>query len=728
MGIEELSIGGMSCAACAALITKNLSEMDGVTEVNVNYASEKAYLRIDPSVVSLENVEEKISQLGYTVLSETAEENQLTIKKSDDMLKRKVFISLALTVPVVAISMVPLFAFPGWEWFVFLLSTPVVWWGGINFHKKAFRGLLQKTVSMDTLISLGSSVAWFYSTIILLTKETTEQHSLFGSTDGNYIYFETSAVIVAFLLLGKFFESKAKKRSSLALMELTSQQKNYVRMFDGSTKQAKFLQQGDVFQVLAGDRIPVDGKIQEGQGLVDISHVTGEPIPKEVSQGSFVPGGAINVNAPIWVEAERVGEDSTLNKISSLVVEAQKNKSSIELFVDKIVKIFVPVVLAIACISFLVWFLITGEAGTALNVFVAVLIIACPCALGLATPTAIIVGVGRGSKEGILIGGGPSIEKATRINKVVFDKTGTLTKGKLSIVEIIVFSSETDELVGIAKALASHSSHPMSLPITKMVSAARIPEASNIKERSGMGVEAIIDGTPVKFGSPRWFKNTPDVVTKTIHEQQEKGFSVVAVGWPQEHVGTPTIQGLFTLVDVVDEGAAKTVQILKRMKVDSVVLSGDSQKTTQHVCTQIGITEFLGGCTPEDKLNYVQQRQKEGDTVAMVGDGINDTPALAAADLSIAVGNATGAAIQTADIVIMGEGTAQIAGSLQLARKISSTIKSNLFWAFAYNIVAIPLAATGVLTPMIAAAAMSASSVFVLFNSLKLRKWQAKYL
>ncbi len=694
----ELPIEGMTCAACAARIGRGLSDLDGVEEANVNYATARAVVSYDPDAVDLAAFSTTIQKLGYAVAADgDASEEQLA------ELGRRLVAAVVLSVPTVAISMVSALQFGGWEWVVAALATPVVWWVGWPFHRTALRNLRHGSTTMDTLVSMGTGAAWAWSAVALL------------AVDG-HVYFETAAVIVTLILLGRWFEARAKRRSGDAIRALAGLGASTARLEDGTTIDVDDLRVGMRLVVRPGEKVPVDGMVVDGASSVDASMITGEPVPVVVGVGDEVIGATINGNGSLTVEAVRVGGDTKLAQIMRLVNEAQASTAPVQRLADRVSAVFVPTALGIAGVTLIGWLVAGRPASEAFTAAVAVLIIACPCALGLATPTAIMVGTGRGASLGVIIKGGEVLEATRQVNHLVVDKTGTVTEGRMELVSVTAaLGTDRSEVLQRAASVESRSEHPVGEAI--VAAAPDIQPVSGFQNLPGLGVRATIDSVEVVVGRIQLFDEVHEDLLAAMTEAEDTGGTAVLAGWDG------TARGVLVVADRIRPTSAEAVAAFRDLGLDVTLLTGDNARTAQAVASAVGIDRVVAEVMPEDKDAEIQRLQAEGQVVAMVGDGINDAPALARSDLGIAVGTGTDVAIETSDLTIVSGDLRAVADAIALSRQTLATIKGNLFWAFAYNTAAIPLAALGILNPMIAAGAMGFSSVFVVTNSLRLRRF-----
>jgi Cu+-exporting ATPase len=735
----DLPVEGMTCAACATRIGKGLGKLDGVERADVNLAAARATVVFDPELVDPTALTAKIESLGYTVPEhDRHDEAEAAYAK---VLGRRLLVAAVLTVPTLLISMVPPLMFDGWQWVAFVLATPVVFYSGWGFHRAALVNLRHGTATMDTLVSMGTLAAWTWSTVALLflgaadTGESAMSGMSGSSGSGAHVYFETAGVIITLILLGKWFEARARRRSGDALRKLAELGAKTARLVDGTEIPLASLEVGDRFVVRPGEKVATDGVIVEGHSAVDVSMLTGEPVPVEVGPGDEVIGATVNANGHLVVEATRVGADTALAQIVTLVEEAQGSKAPIQRLADQIAGIFVPTVLVIAVLTVGTW-LVTGHSvEDAFTAAVAVLIIACPCALGLATPTAIMVGTGRGAQLGIIIKGGEVLEQTRRVDVAVVDKTGTITEGRMELVATtVVEGTDAGTLLRLAAAVEARSEHPIAAAVVAGADAVRpgdaaATEVDGFENLPGRGVVATVHtdaGVPFRVGVGRrsLFAEVPDTVEQAATAAELDGRTAVIAGWADHDGGPLVARGALVVADRLKATSAEAVADLHRLGLQVVMLTGDNARTADAVGREVGVDRVLAEVLPGDKVAEVRRLQEEGHTVAMVGDGINDAPALAQADLGIAIGTGTDVAIEASDLTIVSGDLRAAADAIALSRRTLATIKGNLFWAFAYNVAAIPLAALGVLNPMIAAGTMGFSSVFVVTNSLRLRRFR----
>ena len=706
-----LVVQGMTCAASATRIERKLNKLDGV-EAAVNFATETTAVSFDGSRVALADLVRAVEAAGYgaTSSAEVADEDATRARPV------RLVVALALTAPVVLLAMVPPLQFADWQWVAGALATPVVFWCGFGFHRSALLNARQRAATMDTLVSLGTLAAWTWSAVVLIA-------ALHADT-----YFEVAAVITALILLGRFFEARARRRSGAAiraLLELGAKDARVLRDGQEVTIPVSELVVGDLFVVRPGEKIATDGIVEDGLSAIDQSMLTGEPVPVEVGPGAVVAGATINSSGRIVVRARKLGADTALAQIARLVAEAQAGKAEVQRLADRVSAVFVPIVLVIATATVLGWLALGGSAAAAFTAAVAVLIIACPCAMGLATPTALLVGTGRGAQLGILIKGPGVLEQTRKVTTIVLDKTGTVTEGRVRLIAVEPVGQATREhVLRLAAAAESGSEHPLAQAI---VAAARselgtVPTAKAFRSQAGLGVEAHVEGTAVVVGRPAFLEQlgiSLNGAGSWRAQQEEQGHTIVAIGWDGE------LQGLVALADTIKPSSAEAVRDLRALGLEPVLLTGDNERAARAIADQVGIEKVLSEVLPAEKAAEVRRLQREGEVVAMVGDGVNDAPALAQADLGLAIGTGTDVAIQASDLTLVSGDLRAAANAIRLSRRTLATIKGNLFWAFAYNVAAIPLAIAGILSPMIAAAAMAFSSVFVVSNSLRLRRFSS---
>jgi Cu+-exporting ATPase len=733
----DLEITGMTCASCANRIERKLNKLDGVS-ASVNYATERAHVTFaDP--VTPDDLLATVSAAGYAATLprlESADTGGLD-PASDadhdaglDALRRRLLVSAVLTLPVVAVGMVPAWQFDGWQWVSLVLATPVVVWGAWPFHRAAAVNLRHGATTMDTLVSVGVLAAYCWSLVALLfghagTIGMTHGFELgLERSDGlDQVYFEAATAVTTFLLAGRWFERRSKRRAGEALRALmTLGAKDVAVLRDGRETRVPVgaLEVGDVFVVRPGETVATDGVVESGSSALDASVLTGETVPTEVGPGDGVVGGTVNTSGRLVVRAARVGADTQLARMARLVEEAQQGKTRAQRLADRISGVFVPVVIALAALTLVGWLVAAEGAATAFTAAVSVLIIACPCALGLATPTALMVGTGRGAQLGVLIRGPEVLESTRRIDTVVLDKTGTVTAGELALLDVVAADGEsTDDVRRLAGALEAGSEHPIARAVA---GDGPHPEVEGFANREGLGVRGRVEGHDVVVGRPELLVEVgfdlPSGVADAVGAARATGRTAVVVGWDGR------ARGVLTVADTVKPTSAEAVRRLRELGLEPVLLTGDHQLVAEAVAREVGIERVVAGVLPEGKVAVVRELQAEGRAVAMVGDGVNDAAALATADLGIAMGTGTDAAIAAADLTLVRGDLRVAADAVRLSRRTLGTIRGNLFWAFAYNVAALPVAAAGLLTPMVAGGAMALSSVFVVANSLRLRSFR----
>lgn len=726
----DLDIGGMTCASCAARVEKKLNRMPGVT-ATVNYATEKAHVNL-PEGTSVDDAIATIEATGYTAQQPIAEVEPSAEPETREVrdLRQRVTVSAILTIPVVAMAMIPFLQFDYWQWLSLTLAAPVIVWGALPFHRAAWTNLRHGAATMDTLVSMGVGAAFLWSLYALFFGGAGEPgmrmpfHLLPTQGAGtSEIYLEVAAAVTTFILLGRYFEVRAKSRSSQALKALLSLgAKDVAVIRNGGELRIGIhdLAVGDEFIVRPGEKIATDGQVVDGQSAVDTSLLTGEPMPVEVGPGDAVVGAGLNTSGRLVVRATRVGADTHLARIAKLVEEAQTQKAPVQRLADRVSSVFVPIVIVLAVATVVGWSVAGAGLAFAFTAGVAVLIIACPCALGLATPTALLVGTGRGAQLGIVIRGPEILESTRHVDSIILDKTGTLTEGRMSVVDVLIQPGHS-KVVELAAAVEAASEHPVGQAI--VASANEVPPVESFSSTQGQGVQGIVDGAAVITGRPSWLVeqwsvSLPPAASQWIEDQRQLGRTVVAVAIDGSFAG-----GL-AIADAIKETSARAVAGMKDLGIEPMLVTGDNIHSAQLVAQQLGIGDVIADVFPEDKIAVVRDLQSQGKRVAMVGDGVNDAAALAQADLGMAMGSGSDVAIEASDITLVRSDPRSIVDAIRLSRRTLATIKGNLFWAFAYNIAAIPLAMAGLLNPMIAGAAMAFSSVFVVTNSLRLRTFQ----
>ncbi len=732
----DLQIEGMTCASCAMRIEKKLNRLPGV-QATVNYATEKAHVVLPPDI-SIEDAIATVEATGYHARAPQADPER--VEGSDPelaALRQRLLVSTILTVPVVLMAMVPLLQFTYWQWASLALASPVVVWGALPFHRAALTNLRHGAATMDTLISVGVSAAYLWSLYALFLGGAGEAGMTMsftllphGSGSTPEIYLEVASAVTVFILLGRYLEARAKVRSSEALRLLAALgAKDVAVLRDGVETRipVEELAVGDVFVVRPGEKIATDGVVVDGASAVDASLVTGEPVPVEVSVGDDVVGATVNAGGRLLVEATRVGADTQLSRIARMVEQAQAGKAPVQRLADRVSAVFVPIVIGLSLATLIGWIVVTGDVQMAFTAAVAVLIIACPCALGLATPTALMVGTGRGAQLGILIKGPQILESTRAVDTIVLDKTGTVTTGRMTLVDVLpVDGVDTDWLLALAGAVEEASEHPLGQAIARGARerVGSLPAVDSFRSTQGRGVQGVVDGHAVAAGRPGWLADewsVPELSDETATRERHEAAGHTVVGVAIDGAAA----GLLVVSDVVKPGSAGAVAALRDLGLDPVLLTGDNERAARSVADEVGIVTVMAEVLPEDKVAAIRDLQARGRTVAMAGDGVNDAAALAQADLGLAMGTGTDVAIEAADIALVRGDLLSAADAIRLSRRTLATIKGNLFWAFAYNVAAIPLAMAGLLNPLLAGAAMAFSSVFVVTNSLRLRRFRA---
>jgi Cu+-exporting ATPase len=734
----ELNIGGMTCAACANTIERRLNRLEGV-DATVNFATERALVS-GLTVAEADRAIQAVTKAGYSASVRTDADDAWTERAASvriSSLRRRLAVSALLTVPVcdftILFALVPHLRFPGWELLCILLTIPVVTWGAWPFHRSTFRNLRHGSLSMDTLVSLGSIVAFGWAIYTMLFDPSLRPGYWLGfgatPTGADSIYLDVAAGMITFQLGGRYFETRARRRAGDVLNAIGSLAAREVRIedADGALRivPASALKVGDVFVVLPGERLPADGVVRSGTSSLDTSAMTGEAVPVEVAPGDSVLGGTFNHTGRLAIAARSVGANTRLAQMAAIAEDAQRRKAKVQTFADAVSSVFIPIVLGLAVVVTVIWLLIGVGTGQAIGNGIAVLIIACPCALGLATPTALMVGIGRGGQLGILVKGQDALEASGVIDTVVLDKTGTVTTGEMAMTDFVIAAGENEDavlrLVGAVEAASEHSiARAISTATAARVS--RIPRVTGFRALPGLGAEGVVDGRPVLIGSPRLVREAGIVLSLHLASAVERfgregSTAVVAVV-----AGDPV--AVFAVTDEVKPSAAPAIAALKALGLRTILLSGDAERVATAVGNQIGVDEVISGVLPGDKAAVIEGLQASGRRVAMVGDGINDSAALATANLGMAMVRGSDIAMKSADIILVRDDLRVIVDAVLLSRRTLRTIRGNLVWAFGYNVAAIPIAALGLLNPLIAAAAMALSSVFVISNSLRLRSFE----
>lgn len=749
----ELAITGMTCASCANRIERKLNKLDGVS-ATVNYATEKAKVTY-PASVSTDDLVATVEAAGYSAALPTPPDAPAEAPEpTTDPLLQRLVVSAVLSVPVIAMGMVTTWQFTYWQWASLALAAPVAVWGAWPFHRAAWTNLRHGATTMDTLVSLGVLAAFGWSLWALFLGTAGEPgmtHPFrisIDRTDGaGNIYLEAAAGVTTFLLAGRWLEHRSKRRAGAALralLELGARDVAVLR--EGATGRVETripvdqLAVGDLFVVRPGEKVATDGEVVEGSSAVDASMLTGESVPVEVGPGATVVGATVNSGGRLVVRATRIGSDTQLAQMARLVEDAQNGKAEVQRLADRVSGVFVPVVIGLSVATLGFWLGAGGGATAAFTAAVAVLIIACPCALGLATPTALMVGTGRGAQLGILIKGPEVLESTRRVDTIVLDKTGTVTTGEMTVHEVVAAEGESvADVRRLAAALESASEHPIGRAIAAAGPVSgdemdgtgpgvrperpQVPAVEGFASREGLGVEGVVDGHAVVVGRPSlladWSQHLPESLAAAVERAQDEGRTPVAVGWDGR------ARGVIVVGDTVKPTSAEAVRRLRDLGLEPVLLTGDNERAARHVAAEVGIETVVADVLPADKVAEVQRLQAAGKVVAMVGDGVNDAAALARADLGLAMGTGTDVAIEASDLTLVRGDLLVAVDAIRLSRRTLATIRGNLFWAFAYNVAALPLAAAGLLNPMLAGAAMAFSSVFVVTNSLRLRGFRS---
>lgn len=754
--IIELDIGGMTCASCANRVERKLNKLDGV-QATVNLATEKAKVTAPPTVTT-DDLIQTVEKAGYSATlgephtpvpgkqsatrakngqtqdSHTAEPAQgmSPIEQETAQFRQRLIVSAWLAIPVIAMAMIPALQFRNWQWLSLTLASPVIVWGALPFHKAAWTNLKHGATTMDTLISMGTLVAYAWSLYALFFGQAGEpglKHTftmMASHTDASAnIYLEVASGVTLFILAGRYFEKKSKRESGAALRALLDMGAKEVTLLDGGHEirvPVEQLEAGNTFVVRPGEKIATDGEIVSGSSAIDESMLTGESVPAEVGPGDHVTGATVNTSGRLVVRATRVGSDTQLAQMARMVEDAQTGKAQVQRLADRISGVFVPAVISIALLTLIVWLVLGHGFAAAMTAAVAILVVACPCALGLATPTALLVGTGRGAQMGVLIKGPEVLESTRNIDTIVLDKTGTVTTGTMALISVHAGGTTTqDEVLAIAGAVESSSEHPIAQAIAHAANdkGLKVHQAIDFRNHEGRGVHAAVDGHDVYIGKEPLLNDAgsplDDELRRVKNDAEHAGKTAVGVAWDGE------ARGILVVADTVKPTSPTAIKQLKGLGLNPVLLTGDNEVVAQRIAEEVGIDDVKADVLPADKVHAIRSLQEQGKTVAMVGDGVNDAPALAQADLGLAMGTGADVAIEAADITLIRGDLSSAVDAVRLSRATLATIKTNLFWAFAYNVAAIPVAALGLLNPMIAGAAMAFSSVFVVGNSLRLR-------
>jgi Cu2+-exporting ATPase len=730
---EQNKIAGMTCAACAVSIESYLKPLAGILEVAVNYPNQSVALEYDNKKISIETIQQKVKEIGYTLILGTSQDTQKVFEELEEKrlvtLKTKLIFSSIFSIPIFVMAMFFMGKIPYDNWIMMALSLPVLFWCGAEFYTIAWKKLTHFSANMDTLVALSTGIAFIFSAFNTVNPQYFLSRGLTP-----HVYYESAVIIITLILLGRFFEEKAKSKTSSAikkLMGLKPKKVNAIRNGEELIISYDEIIKGELIILKPGDKVPVDGKVKKGNSFIDESMISGEPIPVEKTKGSKVFAGTINQKGGLRIIATKIGNETLLSQIIKLVEHAQSSKPAIQKMADKVAGIFVPIVIGLSILTFIIWYFLGPEPSStyALMTLITVLIIACPCALGLATPTALMVGIGKGAEQGILIKDAQSLETAYKIDTLILDKTGTITEGKPQVTDIIWEKNTiSDTLEKVVLAIESQSEHPIAEAIVKHLkkTPTELMTTESFQSITGLGTEAIVNNELYRIGNENLMLqnniNIPTTLRQKANNLKLEAKTVVYISQQD------TVAGIIAVADRVKETTASAINKLQQMGIDIYMLTGDNEQTAKAIAQQVGIKHFQANVMPAQKGKFVEQLQKQGKVVAMAGDGINDSHALAQADVGIAMGNGTDIAMESAGITLMQSDLKQIVKAIQLSKATMKTIKQNLFWAFIYNLIAIPIAA-GILyplngfllNPMIAGAAMSMSSISVLANSLRLK-------
>jgi P-type Cu+ transporter len=731
-----LGVEGMTCSSCVARVEKSLNELPGVTAA-VNLAMHSAKVEY-PSTVSEEQLVQQVEKIGYTATlphNEVVEDEVLLDGRAGKVtLLERLVIAIVLSVPVIVLAMVPAWQFTYWQWISLLLTTPVVFWCGLPFHRATFLNLRHGTLTMDTLITMGTFAAYGWSVYALFFGAAGDAHMhhtmeffAWQADPTHNIYLEAAAGVTTFLLLGRYLEEKSQRSAGAALRALGElKATEATRIVDGVEERipASELRVGELFVVRPGEIIATDGVVVEGQAAVDESALTGESLPVEVAAASRVTGSTIVLDGRLEVRATQVGQNTRIAQLAALVEDAQLHKAAVQKLADRISAVFVPIVIGIAVVTIMGWAIAGAPLAVGFTAAIAVLVIACPCALGLATPVALMVGTGRAAQMGIIISGPDAIESSSRISTVVLDKTGTMTTGHMSVSEVFITGAEEDAALLRIAALEAGSEHPVARAILSYVTehaGASLPVVTDFRSVAGQGVQGVIEGVRIAVGTTAWMNSHGFALSKENETQlaaaRAGGATAILAGWDTQ------VRAIIAVADTIKEDSAEAIIRLVELGLEPILLTGDHEEAAHAIAQKVGISRVIAGASPESKVEVIKALQADGKQVAMVGDGVNDAAALAQADLGIAMGTGTDVAIAASDITLVRGTLSAAVDALELSRKTLRIIHGNLFWAFAYNVAAIPLAALGFLNPMLAGAAMAFSSLFVVLNSLRLRRF-----